>query len=416
MTPASPARTSTAAADLLVVGASARWWTASAVRAGWRVHAVDLFADRDLVAIAATAIRLADYPRGLPAAVAPLPIAPLTYTGALENHPPILAALARDRPLAGVAADVVGRVRDPRCLRRLARVADLPFPETRSSPRGVPRDGSYLLKPRASAGGHGITPWTDTTPHPPAGRTVWQRRIAGASYSATFLVDDDGAELVGVATQVLGSLRRGAGRFAWRGGIALRRSYLPRAVTAALARLGAALTAVAGLRGLVGVDFIVGAGDAPVLIEINPRPTASAELHERQRDEALAARHLACFGRRRPAPDGGPAPRPGCWAKALVRHHRACDAGSALLAALDAVAARWTAADGGWPALGDVPAPGTTVPPRAPLLTVFAHGRTAREAARALAQRSATIDAVLDRAGAAVRRRAASASRPGRRP
>jgi predicted ATP-grasp superfamily ATP-dependent carboligase len=395
-----PARSPPSAApghDVIVVGASARAWSASAVRAGWRVHAVDLFADTDLVAIAASAIRLPHgYPHTLPAAVASLPAAPLTYTGGLENHPAVLAALSRDRLLAGVGPQTLPRVRGATALRRLARAAGMVFPETCSSPRGLPRDGSYLVKPTAGAGGIGIAPWTGTTPPPSSPAALcWQRLVRGRPCSATWVVADEGPRLVGVARQRLGPLRPGGPSFSWCGGVVLDARRLPTRVVAALHRLGAALWRIDGLRGIVGVDFVVTATGAAVLIEVNPRPTASAELHERQTGRALAGDHLACFGLYASQPACAPPPRAGCWAKALVRHHRALAIDGPLLARLGTLAGRWSDDDGGWPALADMPSPGDTLPAHGPVLTVFAHGPTTTAAGRALAARTALVRAAF---------------------
>jgi predicted ATP-grasp superfamily ATP-dependent carboligase len=201
--------------------------------------------------------------------------------------------------------------------------------------------------------------------------------------------------LVGVARQRLGPLRPGGPSFSWCGGVVLDARRLPTRVVAALHRLGAALWRIDGLRGIVGVDFVVTATGAAVLIEVNPRPTASAELHERQTGRALAGDHLACFGLYASQPACAPPPRAGCWAKALVRHHRALAIDGPLLARLGTLAGRWSDDDGGWPALADMPSPGDTLPAHGPVLTVFAHGPTTTAAGRALAARTALVRAAF---------------------
>jgi len=398
-----PAERPPPSASLIVVGASARAWSASAFRAGWRIHAVDLFADRDLAAIALTTTRLGvDYPRSIPAALAPLPIAPVTYTGGLENHPGILAAIARDRLLAGVGPAALRHVRGPIALARLARLAGMLFPETLPSPHGLPRDGSYLVKPLASAGGGGIAPWTGAEERARTRRRrLWQRRIAGRAYSACYVVADAGPRLVGVARQHLGGTRHGGAPFAWCGGASLPVHRLPARVGASLERLGGALWRIGALRGAIGVDFLVTPPGAPVLIEINPRPTASLELHERQRGESIAAAHLDCYGMPRPSAPQGPPARPGCWAKVLVRRPHPVDVDARMLSRLVDLDSAWTAADGGWPALADVPPEGDSLPADGPIITVFAHGATVSAAERVLAARAARVRAVLDTAPAA---------------
>ena len=55
-----------------------------------------------------------------PRAVAGFPPGPCVYTGGLENHPDVIDAIARDRPLAGNAADVVRGGARSRAARRCA--------------------------------------------------------------------------------------------------------------------------------------------------------------------------------------------------------------------------------------------------------------------------------------------------------
>ena len=97
---------------LLIVGASVRAAAFSALRAGFRPLAADKFADTDLTACC-PARRVADYPRGLPAAVSAWPPCGWMYTGALENHPALVDRLAASRPLDGNPGPVLRRIRDP---------------------------------------------------------------------------------------------------------------------------------------------------------------------------------------------------------------------------------------------------------------------------------------------------------------
>jgi uncharacterized protein len=87
---------------LAVVGASVRAAAASAVHAGLKAVAADLFADLDLQRVA-RATRIGRYPKGLLAwlkAMEPKPDAWM-YGGALENHPDLVDAMAQLCPLLG---------------------------------------------------------------------------------------------------------------------------------------------------------------------------------------------------------------------------------------------------------------------------------------------------------------------------
>src|SRR5688572_19898287 len=120
-------------ADVILIGASVRAAAFSALRAGLRPWCVDLFADTDLTAHC-HAIRLqGKYPDAFVAALRDAPPAPLVYTGGLENHPRLIARLAKQRPLWGNDADALMVARDPATLYLLFRSAGFSVPEFRSS-------------------------------------------------------------------------------------------------------------------------------------------------------------------------------------------------------------------------------------------------------------------------------------------
>ena len=95
---------------------------------------------------------------------------------------------------------------------------------------------------------------------------ILQPWIAGIPMSATCLVDAGRlAHLVAVGTQHIECV---AGQLQYRGGeLPINQTYWDRNVRAAI-------DAVPGLRGIVGIDF-VWTDEGSVVIEINPRPTTS---------------------------------------------------------------------------------------------------------------------------------------------
>src|SRR5437762_79510 len=137
---------------LTIVGASARAAACSAVRAGFVVHAADLFADADLCRIA-EATRVRDYPHGLAAVLAGPQTGGWMYTGALENYPKLVDEWSRLRRLWGNAGDVLRGVRQPRELADALGRAGLPCPAVTFDGGPLPRDGTWLRKAFRSAGG-----------------------------------------------------------------------------------------------------------------------------------------------------------------------------------------------------------------------------------------------------------------------
>lgn len=376
---------------LVVVGASVRAIAESAFRAGHDVHAADLFGDRDLRAIAHSYARAVPYPDVLPQLVAGFPPGPWLYTGGLENHPAIIAAISRHRPLAGCAAPAVLEVRDPTQLGILARRAGLRYPETHLDPAAVPRDGSWLVKPRRSAGGHGISRWRGWLEDiPPYDHWLWQRNVPGRPWSAAFVIADGHASLIGVSRQLIGCHWTGARPFHWSGGLDVAPASLPQDVREILEGLGRELSRVAGLVGLVGVDLIIDRQLGLTLLEINPRPTASMELIERATGFSLATAQLAAGGHAPPGCVTASPVRQRTWAKAVLFAASPLVIDGRSQAALDTLACRWTAADG-QPAVADLPLPPQTIPGGRPICTVFATGPSPAAALRQLRRRVQTL-------------------------
>lgn len=386
-------------AGVVVVGASTRAFAQSAVRAGWAVRAADLFGDVDLRRAAVEVIRVrgdgpAGYPLGLPAAIASWPDGPCVYTGALENHPGVIESIGRSRPLAGCTAATVAAVRDHDRLAAVVRDSGLSFPETRADPRGLPRDGSWLVKPIASAGGRGIARWQGDADSD-IGGAVWQRFVGGATRSAVYVADAAGCRLLGVTSQLVGRHWCRAAPFAFCGAVEIPPSRIDAASNADLHRLGGALAAAFGLVGLFNVDLVVAPGVGMHVVEVNPRPSGSMELVERSTGASIAALHLAACGFRSPtqAPTG-PAPR-GVWSKAVLFAPRDRASRPPPPRDIDAVAATWSAVDTA-PAVADVPAADEPLPAGGPILTVFARGESPARSLATLRRRVARLRRLCD--------------------
>jgi predicted ATP-grasp superfamily ATP-dependent carboligase len=389
--------------DLIAVGASVRAFACSAARAGWTLHAADLFGDADLRGVAATTVAAGTcgglrYPQSLVAAVAELPKAPWCYTGGLENHPDVIAAIAEQRPLLGTSAAAARAVRDHAWLADVLRTAGVGFPATFTTPAAVPRDGTFLVKPRASAGGRGIARWDRMTDDRDTDTHVWQQRVAGESWAAAFVMPRVGSSRLWAASRQLVGLDWCHARpFAYCGSLDLPLPLVPLHIRESLERIGntlAAAYAPLGLAGLVGADLVIDGSGGVHVIEVNPRPTASMELVERSTGESLAAVHVAaCRGEVPPPP--APCSQNTIWGKAVLftPHDVVIDAERA--ARLQGSYSPLTNDEGAWPMLADVPCSGTLLPAGAPLLTIFAAADTHTAVLDRLQQRSAAIDAVL---------------------
>ena len=357
---------------ILIAGLTTRALAESAVRAGETVVTVDYFGDLDQAQRCETHSLRA---RGLGySAAALLEVArglaydAIVYCGGLENHPGVVAQLARDRVLLGNTPDTLRRVRDPRGLFGLLATRGFAVPDTRGPGDPLPAAGRWLLKPMRGGGGQGVRPWGGQAP---SGGQMIQELIDGMSGSASFVADGQRSVVLGWTEQ-----RCAPRGFRYAGNI------MPLVGgAAALAEVGAiadVLTREYGLRGLNGLDFVLRAG-RPVVLEVNPRYSASMELLERAAAVSVWELHMAaCRGT---LPDRLETP-PGVWGKQVVYASRT-------VATPDTTA--WLDQD-----VRDVPHPGEIIRAGHPICTVFAVGSTRTACEDALRSAALRIEAACD--------------------
>jgi len=278
----------------LLAGVSVRALAQSAARAGYPIVAADYFGDSDLASVAPC--RSLSRPLSgkgrerysawdLPGLAEGFVYDALAYVANLENHPRVVADLARGRPIAGNDPETLIRARHWPTLRQVCAEEGLTMPPT-LFPGEETQAGSrprWLRKPVKSGGGHGIGFWDGK----PLGRDWYlQAWTPGTTASAVVAANGRESVVLGVSEQIVGDRELGAHGFRHCGNIMPLAPELGDgdALLAAVADMAARLTRRFGLRGVYGLDFIV-AFDAngypvPALLEINPRPPASAELIE----------------------------------------------------------------------------------------------------------------------------------------
>lgn len=345
----------------LIAGLTTRAVAESAVRGGFDVVTVDYFGDLDQKrlcwnvslrerGLSYSADGLVDLAAGIPADA-------LVYVGGLENHPGAVAQLAQGRRLLGNVPDTLARVRDPR--RLLAFLAGRGFQMPRSlepeiGAADASGDGRWLVKPAAGGGGRGIKPWRG---EPVRADRIVQERVVGRPASASFAADGRESVLLHWSEQL-----PGPGGFRYGGNLVPLDA--PPAAREEIGRIAAALTAEFGLVGLNGVDFVLRDG-RPVVLEVNPRYSASMELIEQVLGASLFGLHVAACGG-----DLDPARRARC---ALPAPGREPWRGKRIVYATATVEITHSTA---WIERGvrDVPSPGDVVRRGQPICTVLASG------------------------------------------
>jgi predicted ATP-grasp superfamily ATP-dependent carboligase len=300
------------------------------------------------------------------------------YTGGLENYPQLVAELAAQRPLLGVANPAP--LRELETIDCLAQASGLP-PLAHLNER--PATGRWLLKSRSSSGGLHIRVSDAAAAISAASDgAYWQPWIEGLSLGATFVFGRHDWRLLGLCEQLSGTPWTGAPGLAYAGSIG---PLTTAAAEEQMLAFGEQLFASGLARGLIGVDAILDDEQRLHILEINPRYTASVEIHERAIGGSALALHVAaCRGERVALTE---------WPAATACH------GKAILYATNETTIslgfveRCLAANAGraWPLFADIPHPGSRSERGAPVVTVFASGGCSEEVRFLLRQQAARL-------------------------
>jgi predicted ATP-grasp superfamily ATP-dependent carboligase len=290
----------------LVAAVSGRALAASAARGGYPVVVLDCFADRDTVAVARSAVAVArpgtmhfDRAALLNHAEALAPAAHcagLVVGSGFEGRGPLLSRLAAGRKLMGNPPAVVAAVKDPRRFFPLLDRLGISHPDVRYAPPAEP--AGWLVKRTGGAGGTHVGFATEGR----GGRgTYFQRLEAGRVGSVLFLCNGLRAWVVGFNeqwTRCVGAARP----FVYAG--AVGGLGLPVTLEREVRTRLDELVAATGLRGLAGMDFIW-RDDSWLVLEVNPRPTATLDLYDADFPKGLFGAHLqACAGQLPPEAAG----------------------------------------------------------------------------------------------------------------
>lgn len=372
---------------VLIVGGSTRAAAWSAIRAGWQPICADLFADVDTREIAEIVL-VRDYPHSLPDDVAHVQSDCWFYTGALENHPGVIARLDNPRApygsLAGIS-DGLTVVRDPFLWTGALNRAGMPFLDVRLASNPPPRDGTWLCKPLQSAGGRCVRLWNSTCPDP-SEPVYFQKRADGQHQSGLFFGNELSFEFLGMTRQLIDfEDSQAAEPFLYRGSI----GPLPilnerdRETVQQLCRQVQALP-VERWRGVFGVDFVRDPDGVPWIIEINPRYTASIELLELSRKQSVLTGLGSRLLSKSPGNDA-----PSVVAKVILYARQA-------LIAPNLESVRSTPTPWDVPVIADIPAPESVIHTGWPICSVMASGSSETTCLQLLNERVATIWRIIN--------------------
>lgn len=369
--------------NIIIVGASARAAAFSALRAGMRPYAIDLFADCDLADVC-PAVKIKRYPQDFEQALSEAPQAPWMYTGGLENYPDLVDRLAGLRTLYGNGAEVLRRIRTPELLAECLLGSEFEMPEIQTEPPPADSDQDWLRKPRRSSGGLGIRRALAGDEPQDQRDDYYQEFIRGPASSAIFLAKRQGCQLLGLTEQKSGVAEIPEEPFLYGGSQVW--SCDPE-YREELKDLGKRLTRRFGLRGLFNVDLAC----FYAVLEVNPRYSASMEVLEHTRGANFLTGHVAQFdaslaGKR----NCGMSRQPDFVVKEIVYATADCS----VTPELDRLRRTWNH-EPLLPSLADIPRTGDRIRRGQPVVSVIVEGEDDDEVQQLLDKRVAAVREAL---------------------
>ena len=289
-----------------MVGLSARMLAEAAQRDGCEVMSLDLFGDRDTRQASVhwqpvgdpSALRISDERllQGLAAAAEWGACGWLAGSG-LDGRADLLARGAQCLPLLGTPPDRVAALRHPQRFFSQLQAWGIPFPEVALRRPADP--GGWWLKDAGACGGWHIRAARADDADPPNVGWYWQRHSPGRPMSMALLAAGERVRLLGVHEQIVQA--RGGHPFVFHGVVGPLN--LGRRLMSLLQEVAERLVQGFGLRGLVGVDFLLQGEDDIRLLELNPRPPASLGLYATE-GGWIRAHLAACLHGELPEPAG----------------------------------------------------------------------------------------------------------------
>ncbi len=352
--------------SVLIAALSGRALAASARRAGFTPLVVDAFGDADMRETAGAfrclgaaahegfrAGSLLPALRDLQRTTERAPVGLVLGSG-FEDTPKLVATLAKKFTLLGSGADAIAQAKHPETFFPLLDRLDIAHPETRLD---APDTSEGWVSKRI--GGSGGSHVLDVTPGTPTPGRYFQRRLEGSPASLLAVACGHKLSIVGFSRQ----WAVGTGPRPYRYGGAAGPARLGEEIEARMAGAAWALNRAIGLTGLVSFDFLLN-GEAPFLLEVNPRPGATLDVFDDAKGSLFAAHVAACLGQ---------------GARDSLRTEPTPGARSAgVLYARDRP---FTVPPLAWPHwTADRPNPGTRIPRYRPIASVQAEGATALEA------------------------------------
>ncbi len=370
---------------IVIAAISSRTYVQAAVGAGYKVIALDAFADVDTKALACKVIQI-DIKDGQFDARQVLSALDklkqhqailnncvgFAYGAGFEAQPDLLNKIALILPIIGNNADVIAQCKQPQSFFALCEQLAMPYPKTLvQKPSNTL---GWLQKTVGASGGEHIKTLLplnlkplNSLDFPLTQNVYYQQKQAGMPVSCLFLADGRKALILGFNEQWCSPTLLSPYRF----GGAVSQVNLPEIVQHQLLAFVAAITEKLALKGLNSCDCIVQDDDV-YMLEINPRLSASVGLYAAKRGNLFAS-HVAAFL--------GP-----------LTDWPVVDQQSRAMQIIYANQVAKVPLDMDWPEyVCDIPQTNSVIPKGMPICSVTAEARTAKLAKQKVLDRAASL-------------------------
>jgi len=266
-----------------------------AQRAGYRVTAIDAYADIETLALAELSVVVDCFQQGFNADALLAAVNDLdanqylgfVYGSGFEAQPELLQKISTKIPLLGNNAATVAKIKTASSFFASLKQLNIPFPNVvECLPAGLKQ--RYLKKFAAGNGGTHIS-WVTKDCQPLELNCYYQEHISGCSVSLLFLADGNSVKVIGFNEQWLSPCLATPFRY----GGAVSHLHLATDIQLQLITSAQKITLAFGLVGLNSLDAIV-AKNMVYILEINPRLSATVGLYA---ESNLLQQHiLTCLG------------------------------------------------------------------------------------------------------------------------
>lgn len=279
---------------VLILAQSGRFLAQSATQAGFTVWVADCFGDLDTLDVAERWLQIPALSELTPLIFSQIltritqdQSCLLVAGSGVELYYPLLNKLPDNIQLLGNSFHTIKNIKTPHLFFNLLDLLKIAYPHTQFE-QPYNHKG-YLLKSSSGSGGNHIQHLDNAVD---TQQCYFQRFVIGQSGSILILANGEDAQIISINQQFLAPsndspFRLGNIETPWE---------ISKEHKQQLEQSANKITSKAGLLGLNSIDFIISEDNVLQLLEVNPRPSASAELVDKR--IPLFQLHInACQGR-----------------------------------------------------------------------------------------------------------------------